>query len=531
MALGVQVHSALKRAGQQVFEAHARDVNFTGCGIGLRRRDGCVTDEPVVIAMVTKKLPAGALSRSRLLPGTVEADGRRWGVDVVEVGPLTLASRPDPAAGPDANGPISGTFRPLVQGCSISDLNGPQPGTGTLGCMVRDKSDNTICILGSNTVIAQDGLLDRLPPQDRTIVQPGLFDFGGVLDQVAILKRYVPFKKTGTNYVDAAIAKIHGVTYSQDVADNLMKPISATHPAVGMCLFSDPFGENCFLAPMKPTVSALGVELLPAKPGSSCIVAPQIGMNIEKVARTSAYTSSTVDALGVLLRVSDPATGRGYAFGGLIWTQGFHLPGDSGAVACQGGNGRTFVSPPSPSCPLLASAGHYLNLPLTKDNALTSQIKTQFLAQSLVGNLIIGLIYNNSHTAINRVKGKQAPGVEQAQARALYEKYLRLAKSALANPKSTKPVVTQDNLNDFQFALAGASGALGEPPLLTRAESAALRTIYNDVLVHTKGKDYQQLISYMNDVSVYEKTIKALAKVPTISLTGTPGEDELRKGH
>src|SRR5262245_61569140 len=159
MMLDVQVHSALGRARQQIFDAHGPDPAFTGCGIGLRRRGGTLTDEPVVVAMVVKKLPAGAVSRSRLLPRTVEVDGRHWGVDVVEVGPLTLASaRGADAAAPNVGGPITGTFRPLVQGCSISDYEGPQADTGTLGCLVRDTSDHTICVLGSNTILAQNGL-------------------------------------------------------------------------------------------------------------------------------------------------------------------------------------------------------------------------------------------------------------------------------------------------------------------------------------------------------------------------------------
>src|ERR1700746_3945390 len=102
--LGTAVQPALRQARQKIFDAYGRDIQFTGCGIGLRQRDGYRTDEPVVIAMVTKKLPAGAVSRSRLLPRTVEAGGRRWGVDVVEVGPLTLAPLRGAADAPPAGG-------------------------------------------------------------------------------------------------------------------------------------------------------------------------------------------------------------------------------------------------------------------------------------------------------------------------------------------------------------------------------------------------------------------------------------------
>jgi hypothetical protein len=541
MRAGLQAHPGLEQARQQIFEAHRRDPHFTGCAIGLRRRDGVQTDEPVVVAMVTKKLPAGALSRSRLLPQTVPAGGRNWGVDVVEVGPLALASRrgsatagPDPKDAPSRGDaaarprqePLTGKFRPVVQGCIVSDLTGPDVFGATLGCLVRDLSDQTICILASNDVLAQNGAVAL----GEYVIQPDLADGGGPGDEVATLKRFIRYTTKHTNYVDAAIAQLlDGISYSQDVADSLMKPISADHPAVGMCLASDQQGLNCFLVPMESAVSALGVELLPATASSPCIVPAEVNMHIEKVGTESGYSSSTVVATAAqikLLGLNDQVC----TFANLIWTQAFQLPGDGGAVACQGGNGRTYVSPPTQPCPLLDAVGKYLNLPLTKDNDLTSEIKNQFLAQSLVGYLIIGLIYNNSQTVINRVKGKQAPAEDQAYAETYYKKYLPLAKAAIADPQSTKLVVTKGNLDDYEFILSGLSGALGAPALITPAETEALQTIYTDVLVQAKGMDFEQLVAYMNEVAVYEKVVSALAKVPTISLTGTLVDDAQPKG-
>ncbi len=525
--LGVRVESALRQAGQQLFDAFARDVHFTGCAIGLRRRDGQLTDEPVVVAMVAKKLPAGAVSRSRLMPATIAADGRNWGVDVVEVGPLTTAplrgSGADP--GPPARaGELQGVpitqqkLRPPLQGCSVSDATGPIDDTGTLGCLVRDSTDGTICILGTNSVLAQSGMAAL----GEHVVQPGGFDGGTSSDKIAILKRYVSFTTSGQNFVDAAIAQLDSQTgYSQEVAGKLMKPISATHPAVGVCVAGDSEGLNCFLSPMSQVVSALRVTLLPATSESTCIVAPEVGMHLEKVGRSSVYTSSEVADIGAQIKVYDSDSKQTLVFANMIWSQAFFLPGDNGAVACEGGNGRTFVPPPPEPCPLLASVGHYFHLPLTKDNHVTDQLKTQFLAQSLVGNLIIGLTYDNSQTVVDRVKGKQGSGIEESYAQTYYKKYLNLVKAALADPGSNTRVVTEGNLNDFQFILAGLSGAGGTPPLLTPAESEALSTIYSDVLVHTKGMDYDRLVSYMNEVAVWEKVVKALQKVKTVELTGT----------
>ena len=527
------VPPGLERARRHIFAKHGRDPHFTGCGIGLRRTDGGLTDEPAVIAMVAKKLPAGAVSRSRLLPRTVEVDGCRWGVDVVEVGPLAPLSR-NAADRPDEGGPLTGFFHPPVQGCSISTGRTGNVTTGTFGCLVRDLSDQTICVLGSNTTLAQNG---EVPPQGA-IFQPSVFNADSP-DKIARLKRFVPYSVKGTNYIDGAIAQLVDQTgYSQGVADNLMKPISADHPAVGLCAFSDATLFNIFLIPMAgspsggpPTLlSALGVELAPATSGSPCTATATNSMNIEKVGSTSGYTSSRVAAVNVIINVQD-FTGQVLTFGNLIWTQAFALPGDSGAIACVGGNGRTFVPPflfIGP-CLFILAVGDYYNLPLTRDEHVATQLKNQFLGQSQVGNLITGLIYNNAQSVIDRIKGKHASSAAMAYAHIYHQEYLALAKAALANPGSTTRVVTQGNLDDYYFIMAGLSGA-GADPVLTPEELTALKILYDDVLVHTKGMDYAQLVSYMNELSVFDKVLAAISKVPTINLHGTIGELGGKKG-
>jgi hypothetical protein len=529
MELGVTDHAALHAAKSQLFASRSGDANFAGCGVGLRRRGGKVTGEPVVVAMVVKKLPAGALSRSRLLPKTVRVEGREWGVDVVEVGTITLGSPAGPAS-PDAGGPITQKLRPPLQGCGISDASGSAQIAGALGCLVRDKSDGKICILGSNFVLAQSGTA----PIGTAVIQPSQFDGGGLSDKVATLKRFVAFSETSANETDAAIAQLtHQRGHSDKVADHLMAPISATHPAVGICVAADNHGLNCFLSPIDVTLSQLGVELLPATSANSCTVPPQVGMPIEKVARTSGYTSSTVDAVGTQIHVVDPNTGKTSLFKNMIWTQAFFLGGDSGAIACKGGNGRTFVPPPAPALPclVLASVGHYFSLPLPRDNSLTTRARKQFLSQSLIGNLMIGLIYNNTDTVVKRTKGKKGTDVQIKAAAPLYKRYRHFLVEGLDDPTSRKLVVTRSNIDDFNFILMGLAAVDNnpklDPPLITIPEYKALHKILTEIAVHTEGMDQKGLIRFMNKVSVYEKIVAELKKARTIKLTGTIAEDEL----
>jgi hypothetical protein len=525
-------HGALHLAARRVFNARVTDQNLAGCGVGRRRRGGVVTDEPVVVAMVVKKLPAAAISRSRLLPKSVRSGGRAWGIDVVEVGTITLACSPPPQ--PDKGGPITQRLRPPLQGCSISDASGKELTVGTLGCLVRDKSDKTICLLGSSFVLAQSGAM----PIGSPIIQPGTFDGGQKSDKVAKLTRFVPFNydPESSNETDTAIAQLTDQkAHSEKVAGNLMPPISVAHPAVGTCVAADNHGINCFLAPIDATLSLAGVELLPATSHSSCTVpadAELVGMHIEKVGRTSGYTSSTVAAVGILIKVHNPQTGKTAVFKNMIWTQAFFSPGDSGAVACLGGDGRTFAPTPSlqGNCPMLASVGHYFNLPLTHDNPLTTQARKQFLSQSLVGNLIIGLIYNNADTVVKRTKGKKGTKVQRSSAAAINKRNRHLIVEGLANPKSKKLTVTKGNIDDLNFVLMGLADVdndpNADPPLLTRAEYRTLHKILIEIVVPTKGMDQKELIRFMNEVSVYEKIVAELKKVKTLNLFGTIADDQ-----
>ncbi len=526
MSIQPDVQAALKRARQQIWDAHHRDPNFTGCGIGFRRRAGVRTDEPVVIAMVTDKIPAGALSRRRLLPQTVAIDGVGYGVDVVEAGPVFASGGTAQPAALATTGPITGKFTPPIQGIGISNINADTSQEGTLGCFVIDNTDQTICFLSANHVMAR---LNNAAVGE-VITQPATVDGGGSADGIAKLKRFVPLDPSSstTNTLDAALAQLDDQSPSSvdiNFADNLMPLIDPSHPAVGMCVASDSWG-NAFLSRMDTTVDAMNVMLIMAAQGVPCTVAPDVGMNIEKVGRTTGYSASKVDATAVSVNIN--FNGTAIVMSDMIWSQFFHLDGDSGAVACQGGQGRTFVVPPSTSgagsCPLLSGIQNYYGLPTaTADNVLTNQIQTQFLSQTLTGNLIIGLVYMNAKTVINRLAADTGDSYNQATAQAfvqeLYAKYRPLIVNALANPDSTTNVVSEANMYDYAYLAA----MLANPPsqggqgILTYDEGQlAAGLIF--IIAYMVGMDYQQVLAFMNGPATYNALYNAFASVPTLEM-------------
>lgn len=300
-------------AQQSYRTAHLADSNITGAGFGRRSVQSERTDEPALVVYVVHKVPADVLPPSRLLPSRIYVGADPIEVDVVETGPIY---------------PLSFTTRqrPAPSGISIAHT---AVTAGTLGCLVHDNADGGLCMLSNNHVLANQNAASVGDP----IVQPGPAD-GGVspADDIATLSRFVTLTSTG-NTVDAAIA---AVTSPDDVinqmSDNLMPVATQDHPAVGLL-----FAGGCnrtIMSPIGDVLARLDVAF-PAGQGSA--VAADVGMNVEKVGRSTEYTTSTVTEIDVTVTIP-------YDFGlatferqiATAWTSS---PGDSGSLVCRGGAG------------------------------------------------------------------------------------------------------------------------------------------------------------------------------------------------
>ncbi len=165
--------------------------NVVGVGVGAKLKAGVPTGELAVRVYVIKKEAPKDLKSADIIPITLEGVP----VDVVEIGeplPYSYTSRERPAIGGDSVGHLHVT-------------------AGTLGYLLRDKTDGSSVILSNNHVLAnKDGINHPRATAGECIVQPGPID-GGVCaaDQIATLKRWVKLAEvgSGSNLVDAAIAQ------------------------------------------------------------------------------------------------------------------------------------------------------------------------------------------------------------------------------------------------------------------------------------------------------------------------------------
>ena len=300
---------SLRTARRTAWPDFRRDPNVLGMAIGQRIVGGEVTGVPALVVYVARKLPAWLLPSARELPRRIPADGGWVEVDVVETGSISTLA-------------FTARERPAPSGISI----GHSASTGgTLGCLVVDETDGSLCILSNNHVLANE----NAAAIGDAILQPGSLDGGrSPADDIARLKRFAPLAADG-NIVDAAIAQaIDSAMFANRMKNDSMPIPGPNHPAVGL-LFAGSSARS-FMNPFDQVFARLGVRF-PVGPGGT--VPADIGMDVEKTGRTTEHTMATVTEIDATIKVA-------YAFGVAtfdeqIATAVMAEPGDSGAVVCR----------------------------------------------------------------------------------------------------------------------------------------------------------------------------------------------------
>jgi hypothetical protein len=181
-------------------------------------------DRPYDFIPSSKKVPAPGKEYFRL-------SGEPVLLDVIEASykPMQLDGLPRPGMvlqEPKKSGEVDRCRRldPLVGGISIGS---PQVPVGTLGALVWDNTDGSVCILSNWHVLAGDFKAEVGTP----CFQPGVFDQGRSTDVVARLKRWSFNRQT-----DAAIAELTGSRhYSTGEILSMFQTIKASaKPYLGM---------------------------------------------------------------------------------------------------------------------------------------------------------------------------------------------------------------------------------------------------------------------------------------------------------
>jgi hypothetical protein len=260
--------------------AHAArsDLKHTlvGIGIGHKFVKGKSTGRHSIRFYVESKLHESVIPKGHLLPKHI--NGAR--TDVIETGRFVALAHPQRK-----------WMRPVQPGCSVGCQ--PKPGhvmAATFGAIVAKGGKHYI--LSNNHVLAGGNKLRNGAP----IFQPGLRDKNEPgLDRVAKLSRFIKLKVNGSNKVDCAIA--------------LLLPETEWDPVV------------------LPRVKQL-------KSGTPIRAAT--GMRVEKVGRSTGYTTGTIEDVNLTLKV-------GYDLGTLTFVDQILIKGDGTKSFGAGGDSGSLV--------------------------------------------------------------------------------------------------------------------------------------------------------------------------------------------
>jgi len=509
-----RVIAHLDRGKQTIIDGFWHLRNVVSVGMGAREIDGDRTDQPAIRVGVAKKRKPGHLRSDEMLPPTLDINGTTYRVDVVEVGEAVSFTFP-----PDWT--YSTLTRPLRPGISVGNSTSTSPGggffLGTLGCFVRDKNGD-VAILSNAHVLAN---LNNLDPRNNQITQPipDLDSHGLPLNTVASLINYTQWSQSvlANNVADGAFARLvdqASNAYSETPINNRIGAPSPTHKAAGLFFAGNEHCSAGWICKIHNVLAALGVSMM--TPGSSLNAGEYLFLsNIEKVGARSGYSSTQIDDLSATVKVR-METGRTITFKDCLGTGRMGWPGDSGSLVCIGGTGADWapLNNPEGDCTILGSVGQMYNLPLTTDIAFADRIRDDFLSMTRLGSLLIDLFYLNAAVVQSRSETSATNDFEKAGARSLYDKYHNFVQGALDNPRDPAFVVKQEHLDDTAQAINGAALHM------TSDESQALADIYNQVIVRTLGMTYDQLLTFMNDRTVYDSVLNRLSTVPTIVTKG-----------
>jgi hypothetical protein len=404
-------------------------------------------------------------------------------VDVFETGPLYAFA-------------FASKERPAQEGISIGRALDSPIDAGTFGCLVTDLTDQTLGILSNNHVLANENAATI----GDEIVQPGAYDGGASPgDNIATLKRFVTINATG-NTVDCALAQVTDpATVVNQIQNNLMQPPSREHPAVGLL-----FAGGCnrtIMNPINGVLSALNVQFV-SGPGAT--VAASVGMNVEKVGRTTEYTSSTITEIDLTVTI-------GYNFGNAtfdhqIATAWLSDPGDSGSIVCRGGQGG---KTDHCGCAATSSASQALGgVDVGLDAAIEKEFRHRYLQHTRVGRYLIDVFFRNEQLFVRRLQDAHVSDEDRAFVRSLYDRHIAAIRSALLQPE--RGHFTQVQARESRELVSRAT------QYMTEEEARAANELAEILIPQLEGRTVTQILESLNDEELAERIREILSRVPTL---------------
>jgi hypothetical protein len=289
----MSTHSQVRAAKRTNKELILSKPNVVGVAAGYKMKDGKLTEEVCVVALVRNKVPAELLKPEQMVPTEVSGVA----TDVWEVGELrALQTRTE-------------KWRPAPPGVSIGHY---RITAGTFGCVVRDIGNNQRLILSNNHVLADENEGEVGDP----ILQPGPADGGQAPgDTIATLLRYIPIQfDSDTGDGSSCLPLKWLFTLLPFLKPNIAATTNLVDAAVAAPLQDDMISDEILeIGEVRGITSAT------------------LGMAVRKSGRTTGLTSGQITLIDATVQVTYSAS-RTARFENQILTSGMSQGGDSGSL-------------------------------------------------------------------------------------------------------------------------------------------------------------------------------------------------------
>ena len=470
--------SAAARKGQ--FARLLQDRNVTGLGFGRRTAGGVRTDEPALAVFVARKVSTSVLPMSAVLPRRVSVGRDSLEVDVVETGPLYLQS-------------FTARERPVPYGVSVG--RAAEVGVGTWGSLVIDNTDGTLCVLSNNHVLA---VFNAAPIGDMDLQQGTLDGGASPADNIATLKRFVPYMPTG-NVVDCAIAQIlDAANVVRQVKDNLIPVATREHPAIGLL-----FAGGCnrtLINPIDVVLAQLNVSL---PPGEDFTARVEIGQAVEKVGRTTEYTTSSITEIDVSAVVGD-GSGGSFQFDDQLATSWMSEGGDSGSLVYLGGEGG--AEDRCGSCGTTSAASQLLERPLGLDQAVEKDFRSRYLMQTQLGRYLVDTYFANEDRAVVRARSTKVRDADRRYAQRLYDTFAETARQVALAPERSDLTLTAAHIDEARKGLNRAAPYLRADELEAAQEAL-------EIVSQFEGRTPAEGLQLLDDTDLLRKAHELVDRV------------------
>lgn len=478
-----------------------RDSNMVGFGLARKQISGRAPGAMGVTVYVRNKLPFAEVPVGLAVPPTVATLKGPMATDVVAVGMPQLMGLT-----------INDRVRPAPTGVSIGIVGGLP---GTLGCLVRDNTDDSIQILSTAGLLSQGGhmppgtLVYQPAPSSST---PDPNDVIGTLTRTTQLSTYPslypPPTSPPVNSVDGALVRPTVPSMVEDsVLGRKFPPGSRMHPMIGLVVGVEIDTDSVaryVIAPIRELMTALNVS--PLREGS--VVAPEVDQVVEMMGAAEGTRRGVVDAIQATYKVHY-ASLTGPTIGiiqNVALVRGdFGAEADIGAVVFTwAGNGvRSHCS----GCAIATDLERTYGIPLTQNVALADQLRDDYLVKTSTGRMLAQLFYKNETRFQQRLQAVSPTKAELDYARLLYDKYVALARAEISKVTMTYIPLTPQSLDEARAAVYGLSR------FMTDAEYDACQDLL-DVLAAVENLSLREAMEYMDRAYISENVHSILESVP-----------------